>query len=306
MVKPIFQVKKEKETADYGLFTIEPLPRGYGDTLGNSLRRVLLTSLSGAAAVQIKIKGVRHKFSTLAGLKEDVIEFILNVKQIRIKYAGKKPVKFTLEKSGPGEIKASDIKVTGGAEIVNQNLILGHLADRKSKLKAEMTVESGWGYVPAEEKTAEKLGVIPVDAIFSPVLRVNYRVEETRVGRETGLDRLILEVTTDGTIKPSEAVKEASQLLVDFFSQLVKPKRVKIVKKSKKLPNEALKLTLEEINIPTRIANSLRRAGFETVGDLAKATVADLARVKNLGEKSIEVIQAALSQKNLKLKEKKK
>lgn len=301
MLEPTFRIKKEKETADHGVFVVEPLPSGYGDTIGNALRRVLLSSLRGAAVVQVKVAGVKHRFSTLAGLKEDIIEFILNVKQVRIRYGGEKPVKLSLDKTGPGEVKAGDIKTTGGAEVVNPGLVLAHLADKKSRLKVEMTVESGWGYVPAEEREVEKVGTIFVDAIFSPVYRVNYRVEKTRVGRETGLDRLILEVTTDGTIKPGEAIKKASQLLVDFFQQLVKPKKIAIAEKPKKIPNEALRLTLEEINIPTRIANSLRRAGFETAGDLAQADASDLLKVKNLGEKSIEVIKAALSDRSLKL-----
>lgn len=304
MLEPIFQIKKEKETSDYGLFTIEPLEQGYGHTLGNALRRVLLTSLPGAAVTQVKIQGVKHKFSTLEGLNEDIIELILNIKQIRIKYEGKKPIKFRLEKSGPGEVKSGDIEIPGEAEIINKNLVLGNLADKKSKLKAEMVVETGYGYSSAEERKGERLGIIPVDALFSPVRRVNYKVEATRVGRRTDLDRIILEIYTDGSVKPSEALKRSSLILIDFFTQIVKPKKMPAKKKEKRLPSETLRLTVEEINIPTRIANALRKGGFETVSDLTEAAVVDLTKVKNLGEKSIAIVKAALSEKGLSLKEK--
>lgn len=306
MPEPVFQIKKEKETADYGLFIIEPLEQGYGDTLGNALRRVLYRSLPGSAVTRVKISGVRHKFSTLAGLKEDVIELVLNIKQIRIKYSGKKAVKFQLEKSGPGVVKAGDIKTTGGAEIINKDLVLANLADKKSRLKVEMVIESGFGYITAEGRETKELGVILVDALFSPILRVNYKVEETRVGHRTDFDRLILEIFTDGTIKPSEALKKSAQTLIDFFSQIVKPKKMPVKKETKTVLVEALKFTPEEIDIPTRIANALRKGGFETVGDLTTSTTSELTKVKNLGGKSIGVIKTALSRKGLNLKEGKK
>lgn len=305
MVKPIFQIKKEKETPDYGLFTIEPLEQGYGNTLGVALRRVLLTSLSGAAITQIKIDGVKHKFSTLEGMKEDVIELILNLKQVRLSYGGEKPVKLNLEKLGPGEVKAGDIKTPGQVEIVNRDLVLCHLTAKK-KLKIELAAESGYGYVPAEERESDKIGVIPIDAVFSPVQRVNYKVEATRVGRRTDLDRLVLEITTDGTVRPSKALKESARILIDFFTQVVKPKKMPVKEKVEMLSSETLRLTFEEVDVPTRIANALRKGGFETVGDLAAATDSDLAKVKNLGEKSVGVIKAALSKKGLTLKEEKK
>lgn len=305
MVKPIFQIKKEKETPDYGLFTIEPLEQGYGNTLGVALRRVLLTSLSGAAITQIKIDGVKHKFSTLEGMKEDVIELILNLKQVRLSYGGEKPVKLNLEKLGPGEVKAGDIKTSGQVEIVNRDLVLCRLTAKK-KLKIELAAESGYGYVPAEERESGKIGVIPIDAVFSPVQRVNYKVEATRVGRRTDLDRLVLEITTDGTVRPSKALKESARILIDFFTQVVKPKKMPVKEKVEMLSSETLRLTFEEVDVPTRIANALRKGGFETVGDLAAATDSDLAKVKNLGEKSVGVIKAALSKKGLTLKGEKK
>ncbi len=303
MLGPIFSIKPKKETADYGEFVIEPLEQGYGHTLGNALRRVLLTNLPGAAVTQVKITGVRHQFSTLEGLKEDVVELILNIKQIRLKYKGEKPIKIKLEAQGPGEVKASDIKTPAEVEIVNPELVLGRLADKKSALKAEMVVESGFGYLPAEERKSDTLGVIPVDASFTPVKRVNYKVEATRVGRRTDLDRLILELTTDKTISPSDALKETAKILASFFNQIVEPKEVPIEEEKKEeLPSEVLKLTVEELNLPTRIANALRKGGYETVADLTAAKPADVAKVKNLGEKSTKIIQAALKEKEVGLK----
>jgi len=305
MLDPLFQVKKEKETADFGRFVISPLEQGYGNTLGNALRRVLLTSLPGAAVTQVKITGVRHQFSTLEGLKEDIIEFILNLKQLRIKYEGEKPAKLTLDVTGPREVKASDIKAPAKVEIINKDHVLGNLANKKNKLKAEIVVESGFGYSPAEERKSEKLGIISVDASFSPIKKVNYRVEATRVGRRTDLDRLIFEISTDGTIKPREALKRAASILLAYFNQVVSPKKAPKVKKKATIASLGmLELTVEELDLPTRIANALRKGGYGTLGDLTAATREDLAKVKNLGEKSIKVVEAALREKEVSLKKK--
>ena len=245
MLNFLFKIKKVKQTSDFGHFIVEPLPRGFGHTLGNSLRRVLLGSLSGAAITQIKINGVKHKFSTLSGLKEDIIELVLNIKQIDLQYEGEKPVKIHLEKSGRGQVKVADIKAPATVKIINKDLVLANLADKKSRLKMEMIVESGTGYLLAEERKSNKVGIIPIDAAFSPVRRVNYRVEDTRVGRQTDLDRLILEITTDGTIKPMEALKEAAKTLVAFFNQVVEPKKIPASKKeTKPVMSEVMHLTV--------------------------------------------------------------
>lgn len=305
MIEPLFQIKKEKETNNFGHFIIEPLKSGYGHTLGNSLRRVLLSDLPGAAITLVKIAGVKHKFSTLEGLKEDIVELTLNLKQIRISYDGKKPVKLILDKLGPGEITAADIETPAKVEIVNKDLVIGNLASKKNRLKIEMVAESGYGYLPADERKAEKLGEIPIDAAFSPIRQVNYRIEATRVGRRTDLDRLVLEITTDGTIKPSVALKKAAQTLVEYFHQLVEPKKESKKKEEKpEILDANLKLTVEELDLPTRIANALRKGGYEIVGDLVKANETDLAKVKNLGEKSIKIIRAALAQKGVEIKTK--
>jgi DNA-directed RNA polymerase subunit alpha len=305
MLDPLFQVKKEKASGDTGRFMIEPLEQGYGHTLGNSLRRVLLTSLPGAAVTQVKIQGVKHRFSTLEGLREDIIEFILNLKQLRIRYDGKKPAKLTLDVVGPRVVKASDIEAPAKVEIMNQDHVLGNLADKKSRLKVEMIVESDFGYLPANERKSEKLGVIPVDASFTPIRKVNYKVESTRVGRRTDLDRLILEIETNGTIKADEALKKAASILLDYFQQVVSPKKAPKAKKEEDLSLAGvLELTVEELDLPTRIANALRKGGYENLGTLTVATREDLSKVKNLGEKSIKIVEGALKKKEVSLKEK--
>lgn len=304
MFEPTFTITREEERRDFGRYAIEPLEAGYGHTVGNALRRVLLTSLLGAAVTQVKISGVRHQFTTIAGLKEDVVELILNIKQLRVKYKGEKPVKLTLSATGPGQVKAAKIKTPAGVEIVNRDLVLGALADKKSKLSVELTVETGLGYSLAEERKTGTIGLIPVDATFTPVTHVNYRVEATRVGRRANLDKLIMEITTDGTISPKDAMVAAAQILVDHFQQVVKPKKARPVKVEKeKIAPAVAKLTVEELGLPTRIANSLRGAGLGTVADITQTAKSDLVKVKNLGEKSVKIIEAALVDKGVKLKE---
>lgn len=279
---------------------MEPLERGYGHTLGNALRRVLLTSLPGAAVTFVKIAGVRHQFTTIPGLKEDLTEFILNIKQLRIRMDTQKPVKLILEAVGPGEVNAAKIKTPAGVEIFNKDLVLGNLSDKKSKISCEITVERGFGYSPFEERESEILGVIPVDALFSPVVQVNYRVETTRVGRVADYDRLVLEIATDGTILPSQALREAAEILVVYFTQVAEPKQPSKKKEgSLKTPSEVLRLTVEEIALPTRIANALEKNEYKTVADLVNAKKEDLATIKNLGEKSIKIIEAALKEKGV-------
>jgi DNA-directed RNA polymerase subunit alpha len=286
MEEPLFQVKTEKESQNKGVFVIEPLEQGYGHTLGNALRRVLLTSLPGAAVTFVKIAGVRHQFTTLTGLREDLVDLILNIKKIRLKYQGKEPVKIRLEATGPGEVTAKKIKTPAKVTIANPDLVLAHLSDKKAKLSVEMTVEAGLGYSPFEERKSDVLGVIPIDAAFSPVTRVNYQVEATRVGRLTNYDRLILEVETDGTVAPLEAVKEASKTLIAYFKQVVEPKvPKKKVEEQPDVPHMTLRLTVEELNLPTRIVNALEKAGYKTVADLIAVDKKEIAKVKNLGEK---------------------
>jgi len=299
MYEPMFEIKEEKKEANYGKFVLSPLEQGYGITVGNSLRRVLLTSLPGLAVTSVRISGVKHQFSTLSGMKEDIVEFVLALKKVRFSGKLEKPVKATLEVSKPGEFKAGDIKVGGGLEVVNPEFVLGTL-NKGSKIQAELIIESGVGYSPAEERSVDSIGLIPVDASFSPVQRVGYKIEETRVGRLTNYDKLILEIWTDGTMKASEALVQSAKTLLAHFGQIVNPKRVA---KVEEVPHDDLgpigKLSVEEIGLPTRVANALIKAGFETVEDLAHAKKADLVKVRNLGEKSLKIVAAALGTKGV-------
>ena len=300
MNEPIFEIKEEDKKSDYSKFVISPLEQGYGHTLGNSLRRVLMTSLTGAAVTTVKIAGVKHQFSTLKGMKEDIVEFVLNLKKIRFKIEGSnESVKIKLSVNGPGEVKAKDIKTPANVTIANEELVLAYL-NKGAKLNAEMQIEKGVGYSPSEERGERKIGYIPVDATFTPVTRVNYKVEETRVGRVTNYDKLILEVWTDGTIIPKEALLQASRILISYFGQIVKPKKRKKVKEEEAdTLGPVGNLSVEEINLPTRVANALIKARYETVEDLSKAKKEDLVKVRNLGEKSIKVIKAALTEKDV-------
>jgi DNA-directed RNA polymerase subunit alpha len=307
--QPTFQIQAEEETDSHGVYVIEPMAQGYGHTLGNALRRVLLSSLPGAAITSVKLSGVKHQFSTIDGVVEDVVDIILNLKQVRLKYSGDKPVRLSLEKRGAGKIKAGDIEFPAGVEIVNPELHIATLADDKAKLEAEMTVESGYGYSMADERKSDVVGVIPVDALFSPVTRVNYRVEATRVGRITNFDRLILEVSTDGTIEPFAAIKQSAQILVGYFNQIINPTEAtestvaagSLAAQADGMKSEVLRLTVDELELPTRIANALRRAGIETVGDLVVTPKTEIAKMKNLGDKSLKVIELSLREKGVEL-----
>ena len=301
---PSFTITQEEKEENTATFIFEPLEQGYGHTLGNALRRAMLDSLTGAAITQVKIKGIRHQFSTLKGMSEDVVEFILNLKRIRVRYDGDEPQTLRLEAQGPGEIKASQIKAPPMVSIINKDQILGTLANKKVGLEAELEVERGTGYSSAEERKSNQIGVIPIDATFTPVLQVSYHVEATRVGGRTDLDRLILKVITDGTLKPTEALHQTAKLLEAYFRQVYEPK-VKAEKPQVEdvAASEIYKLTVEELDLSTRIANALRKGGYRTVADLVEAPEKDIAKVKNLGEKSVEIIRKALKKKDVSLRE---
>lgn len=303
MIEPNFIVKTEAEKSDYGRFTIEPLDQGYGHTLGNSFRRVLLTSLKGAAVTKVKIDGVKHQFSALPGLKEDIVQFILNVKKIRFKLHTDKATTVTLSVKGPKKVVAGDIESTD-LEVVNKDLYLGELTSGKAKLVLELTVEPGIGYVTSEEfEDKKEVGTIIIDAIFSPVTRVNYKVEATRVGRMTNLDKLILDIWTDGTISPFEALKQAAKILVSYFLQIYEPKAKPSegVAVSPTISEEILKMTLEELDLPTRIVNALHNGGIDTVGQLLGTPKKELYKIKNLGAKSVATIEDILREKGIAL-----
>lgn len=298
-----FKIKTETANDTFGRFVIEPLDQGYGHTLGNALRRVLLTSLEGASVTSLKIDGVKHQFSTLPGLKEDIVEFILNLKKIRLQIFEDTPVTLSLSIKGPKEIHASDIKTGAGAEIVNKDLYLGTLSD-KTTIEGELTAEKGFGYSLADERKTNIIGVMVMDALFTPIVRVNYKVEATRVGRMTNLDKLVMEITTDGTITPEDSLKQAAKTLVSYFMQVYEPKIVledTSVAVTPQISDEILKMTIEELDLPTRITNSLRNGGIETVGQLLGTPRKDLLKIKNLGAKSLTSVEEKLREKGVAL-----
>ncbi len=302
-MEPTFEVKNESTQDNYGQFVLSPLPAGYGLTLGVALRRVLLNSLTGGAITSVQIEGVKHQFSTLKGMKEDVLDFLLNLKLVRVKITGSDPVKLKLSINRTGEVKAGDIEVPAGVEIANPELVLATLS-KSAKLNAEMTAQNGVGYLLADERPQERIGEIHLDASFSPVSRVNYKVEETRVGRVTNYDKLTLEIWTDGIVSPNDALISASGILVSYFQQIVAPKKqVESLVAEVSLASDSLgsvgKLSVEEIGLPTRVANALVKAGFETVEKLVVADKNELIKVRNLGEKSLKIVSAALSEKGV-------
>lgn len=303
MILPTFKVIEDKKEKGYTQFVLEPLEPGFGNTLGVALRRVLLTNIEGAAITSIKIEGVKHMFSTLPGLKEDVIEIIFNLKTLRVKLPeGVDKAVITLSKTGPGEITASDIETTDGAEIVDPKHYIGSLSDKKSKIEIEMTVEKGLGYSLAEERKISTVGIIPIDAIFTPISKVNYKVEQTRVGRQTNYDKLVLEVWTDGTIDAKVALDKASEILVSYFKQVFDPNGAVAgeVKEtvSSEIPDGG-NITVDELDLPTRIYNSLKNAGIETVSDLLTTPRKELMTYRNLGAKSLSIIEEALGKKGI-------
>jgi DNA-directed RNA polymerase subunit alpha len=304
MTKPQFTIKSEAEKPDFARFIIEPLPQGFGDTLGNSIRRVLYTAIRGAAITSVKIDGVNHEFTTLEGMREDIVELVLALKQVRLAYSGDKPAKITLEVTGPGEITAAKFDTPPDVVISNPHFVLAHLVDKGTKLELEATVESGFGYSPAEDRKSTTIGDIPVDATFTPITRVNYRVEATRVGRITNFDKLILEISTDGTVLPKEALVSASQTLVNYFAGVVNPESTDSVKIAAALSNKppaGVNISVEELDLPTRIANALQKAGFQSVADLLAVSKPQLSKVKNLGGKSVDIIEKALKERNFDL-----
>lgn len=305
MIEPNFKVKEEKATEDFGEFSIEPLEPGYGHTLGTALRRVLLISIPGVSVTSVKISGAKHRFSTLPGLKENIVDLLLNIKGLNFKLLNSKDQSVVrLSVKGPKEIKGKDIELTEDVEIANPDHYIGTLADKKAKLEMEMTVERGFGYSLAEERRSGALGVIPTDAIYTPVRRVNFSVSATRVGRQTNLDKLSLSIWTNGVIAPREALDHAARTLDAYFHQVYEPKAEEEATSDSSrqdIPDATLKLTIDEIDLPTRIYNSLRNGGVETIGQLIETPRKDLISMRNMGGKSIAIIEEKLKEKGIEL-----
>ncbi len=299
----MFKVKLSLEKENFARFVIEPLEGGMGHTLGNSLRRVLLSGLEGAAVTGVKIEGVSHQFSTIEGVSEDVIEILLNLKKIRIKVFSEKGVKLILKASGKKKVQAKDLEVLGDGEIVNGDVLIATLNSPSAKLNMEITVEKGRGYSPVEERKISEIGVIAVDAIFSPVIDANYTVEETRVGRRTDLDRLVLDITTDGTITPQDAIETSAEILSAVFKQIYEPApEVEQLPDISAVSDEVLKMSVEEIDLPVRITNALRAIDISSVEDLINTPKSTLLKAKNLGVKSIGFVEDKLAERGLALK----
>ena len=299
------EVTKDEKKENYGRFIISPLDKGYGHTVGNALRRVLLSSLNGAAVTQVKFEEASHEFTTIPGVKEDVVELILRLKKINFKMEKKQTTVVTLDMTGPGTVTDEDIHGHAGLEVINKDLEIANLADKNSELKAELIVEYGRGYRLVEEKKGE-IGTIYLDADFSPVKRVSYKVEDTRVGKLTDLDKLTIEIHTNGSFDSEDALKQAGAILVDQFDLISKGAEVERLESEKKvvkkeLPTQEKIIYLEELELPTRVLNTLRKAGLEQAEDVVERGEEGLMEIKNVGPKIatsvLEKAQKAVEEK---------
>ena len=307
--KPRIECMEAPEDASYGKYVIEPLERGYGTTLGNSLRRILLSSLPGTAVTSIKLAGVQHEFSTIPGVTEDVTEIVLNIKGLIAKLHAEGQKTVYIEANGEGEITAADIKADAEVEILNPDLHIATLGPDAS-LNMELTLDHGRGYVTADRnKPAQNIiGVIPIDSVYTPVRRVNYTVENTRVGDLTDFDKLTLEVWTNGTIKATDAVSLAARILVDHFllftdlSETMGSKST-VVEKAETQRDKVLEMTIEELDLSVRSFNCLKRANINTVEDLISKTEDEMMKVRNLGRKSLEEVIGKLEMMGLGLRQ---
>ena len=305
--KPRIECIETPTDDSYGKYVIEPLERGYGTTLGNSLRRVLLSSLPGTAVTSIRISGIQHEFSVIPGVKEDVTEIVLNIKRIIARLHSDEPKTVYIEASGEGEVTAGDIKADGEVEILNPELHIATLGPDAS-LSMELTLDHGRGYVPADKNKNPQqiIGTIPVDSIYTPVLKVNYAVENTRVGNQTDFDKLTLEVWTDRTISPRDAVSLGAKILVDHFTLFTDlsdsiGSRSTVVEKVETQRDKVLEMTIEELDLSVRSFNCLKRANINTVEDLISKTQDEMIKVRNLGRKSLEEVEHKLAMMGLSL-----
>jgi DNA-directed RNA polymerase subunit alpha len=293
-------------TDRYGKFTLEPLERGFGTTLGNSLRRVLLSSLQGAAITSVRIEGVLHEFSTLPGVVEDVTEIVLNLKQVRLKLHGDGPKKGVFEMRGKGDVRAGDLQVDAEVEVLNKDLHIASL-NRDGDLRMEVEINGGRGYVSADQhsQTDRPIGVIPIDSLFSPVTKVNYTVAATRLGQRIDYDKLTLEVWTDGSILPNDSVSMSAKILRDHFSLLIsfeeEPQQEEeaAVDEDKVRIRKQLDKSVEELELSVRSSNCLRAAEIKTIGELVQKPEAEMLKFRNFGRKSLKEIQDILAEMGL-------
>lgn len=308
--RPNIEVMEISEDKKYGRFVVEPLERGYGITLGNSLRRIMLSSLPGAAVSQVKIEGVLHEFSSIEGIKEDVTELIMNVKGLAVRNSSStgEPKTAYIEYEGEGVVRASDIQVDQDIEIMNPDHVIATLSGKNTKLYMELTITKGRGYVSADKNKSEDLpiDVIAIDSIYTPVERVNVTVENTRVGQITDFDKLTLDVYTNGTLVPDEAVSLAAKVLSEHLSLFIdlseNAKTAEVmVEKEDDEKEKVLEMSIDELELSVRSYNCLKRAGINTVEELTNRTSEDMMKVRNLGRKSLEEVLAKLKELGLQL-----
>ena len=309
IIKPVIECKQVSEDGKYAQFVVEPLRRGFGDTLGNSLRRILLSSLPGAAATQIRVEGVLHEFATVPGVTEDVTNIILNIKNIAMKLNSDTPITATINAVGPCEVTAGDIKGDSTLEIINKDLHIATI-DEGGVLNMEIVFDKGMGYVPADKNKSDDMpiDVIAVDSIYTPILKASYLVQNARVGRDDNYDKLILDVWTDGSIRPDEAISIAAKVMNDYLALFVdladNVSGIQLAedKEGAQPQAKALDMTIDELDLSVRSYNCLKRAGINSVQELAQLDEADLMRVRNLGKKSMDEVRAKLAGLGLKLK----
>ena len=302
--KPKIEFAELSDT--YGKFVVEPLERGFGVTLGNALRRILLSSISGAAVTSVKIENVLHEFSTIPGVVEDVTQVILNLKELSLKLHSEKPKLLRMDVRGKKDVVAGDLQPDAEVEILNPDLHIATLDGKNAHLAMELVVERGKGYVPAERhrKSEHVIGVIPIDSVFSPIQKVNYVVDDTRVGQAADYDRLSLEVWTDGSIRPEEALQESARLLIDGFRLFVGTAVAPEVAVGPQVDetNKLATMPIEELDLSVRPYNCLKRAGINTLGDLLQRTEEEVVNVKNFGRKSLDEVKEKLAALGLELR----
>lgn len=303
VTKENLKINPIKESNEISTYSVEPLPTGFGHTLGNALRRVLLTEIEGAAVTQVKIGGASHQFTTIPGVKEDVVQLTLNVKKLRFKIHTNNPVVATLKKKGAGVVTAKDLEIPSDLEIMNKDLHIATLADSKSELNIELIVEPGVGYSPMEERQTSKVGVIILDALFSPVLNVTYEVEPTRFGDKTDLDKLLITVETDGSVSPKQALVKASAILKGYYESFEKweleTDKTAEPEEEDSTVIDVEDVAVDELPLQTRTINALKKHGIDTLKQLAKKSDDEIADIKNLGEKSLEEIKKLLKKEGL-------
>jgi len=296
-----FNIKTVKSTKTYGKYELSPLVGGLGHTIGNSLRRLLFITVPGAAITRIKIKGATHLFTNLPGVKEDLVEVSLNLKKIKFSYKKDEPIKLSIKKTGPGVVTAADIKGNALCSVTNPDQHIATLSDKKSSFEIELTVERGLGYTLAKEQKTDIVGEIILDAAFTPIVKVNYFVEPTRLAKKLNHDKLTMEIWTDGSIDALEALKLSAKKLIDSLSQIYDPQEFEEeVITIESSPMSLVKdMSVEEIELPLRVTNALKKSGYSTIESLVKDGRAQVSRAKNVGEKSLKIIDNWLKEKSI-------